>query len=173
MCNCTCMPLHMPKTSETCQKSTPCLIKKASRCVAVCTSKTTTFFVFHFRYNMQRFYKKIVCICYLIGSLVKIKLYLFSLCTKDDRLRQIKKKHDWWNNHFSDCNWTVTLLKKRLWYRCFPVNFAKFLRMSFLTEHLRWLLLFIDGTIPLCNFEFPKKEVPLLTRLFFWTFSEL
>ena len=31
--------------------------------------------------------------------------------------------------------------KKRLWHRCFPVNFAKFLRTSFLTEHLRWLLL--------------------------------
>ena len=26
--------------------------------------------------------------------------------------------------------------------RCFPVNFAKFLRTSFLTEHLQWLLLF-------------------------------
>ena len=30
---------------------------------------------------------------------------------------------------------------KRLWHRCFPVNFAKFLRTSFLTEHLRWMLL--------------------------------
>ena len=27
-------------------------------------------------------------------------------------------------------------IKKRLWHRCFPANFAKFL-----TEHLRWLLL--------------------------------
>ena len=35
----------------------------------------------------------------------------------------------------------VTLLKKRLWYRCFPVKFAKFLRTPFFTEHLRWLLL--------------------------------
>ena len=26
----------------------------------------------------------------------------------------------------------ATLLKKRLWHRCFPVNFAKFLRMSML-----------------------------------------
>ena len=25
----------------------------------------------------------------------------------------------------------ATLLKKRLWYRCFPVNFAKFLRTPF------------------------------------------
>ena len=33
------------------------------------------------------------------------------------------------------------LLKKRLWHRCFPVNFTKFLITSFLTEHLRWLLL--------------------------------
>ena len=29
-----------------------------------------------------------------------------------------------------------TLLRKRLWYRCFPVNSAKFLRTPFLTEHL-------------------------------------
>ena len=35
----------------------------------------------------------------------------------------------------------ATLLKTRLWYRCFPVNFAKFLRTLFLTEHLQWLLL--------------------------------
>ena len=34
-----------------------------------------------------------------------------------------------------------TLFKKSLWYRCFPVNFAKFLRTSFFIEHLRWLLL--------------------------------
>ena len=30
-----------------------------------------------------------------------------------------------------------TLLKKRLWHRCFPLNFAKFLRAPFLKEHLR------------------------------------
>ena len=29
-----------------------------------------------------------------------------------------------------------TLSKKKLWHRCFPVNFAKFLRAPFLTEHL-------------------------------------
>ena len=32
-------------------------------------------------------------------------------------------------------------LKKRLWRRYFPVNFAKFLRIPFLTKHLRRLLL--------------------------------
>ena len=38
---------------------------------------------------------------------------------------------------------SATLLKKRLWHRCFPVNFAIFLRnfvTSFVTEH-RWLVL--------------------------------
>ena len=42
---------------------------------------------------------------------------------------------------FCKKGWPATLLKKRLWRRCFPVNFAKFLRTSLLTEHLRWLLL--------------------------------
>ena len=36
---------------------------------------------------------------------------------------------------------TVTLLKKRFWYRCFPVNFSKFLKTLSIAEHLRWLLL--------------------------------
>ena len=35
----------------------------------------------------------------------------------------------------------VTLLKKRFWHSCFPVNFVKFLRTPFFTEHLWWLLL--------------------------------
>ena len=35
----------------------------------------------------------------------------------------------------------VTLLKKRLWHKCFLVNFAKFLRTPVFTKHLRWLLL--------------------------------
>ena len=28
------------------------------------------------------------------------------------------------------------LLKERLWHRCFPVNFVKFLRTPFFIEHL-------------------------------------
>ena len=41
----------------------------------------------------------------------------------------------------------ATLLKKRLWRRCFPVNFVKFLRTPFFIEHLWWLLLFRNGTL--------------------------
>ena len=33
------------------------------------------------------------------------------------------------------------LFEKRLWYKCFPVNFVKIIRVPFFTEHLRWLLL--------------------------------
>ena len=42
--------------------------------------------------------------------------------------------------------WPATLSKKRLSNRCFPVNFAKFLR-TFFTEHLRSLLLSFTGIV--------------------------
>ena len=37
----------------------------------------------------------------------------------------------------------VTLLKNKLWYSCFPVNFVKFSRRPFFAERLRLLLLII------------------------------
>ena len=46
----------------------------------------------------------------------------------------------------------VSFLKKRLWHRCFPVNFATFLRTFFLTEHLRWLLLTFQSESTLYSF---------------------
>ena len=45
------------------------------------------------------------------------------------------------NSQENICASVSSLLKKRLWHRYFPVNFAKFLRTPFLTEHLWWLLL--------------------------------
>ena len=33
----------------------------------------------------------------------------------------------------------ATLLRKRPWHRCFPVDFAKFIRTPFIIEHLWWL----------------------------------
>ena len=44
--------------------------------------------------------------------------------------------------------------------RCFPVNFAKFLRTPFLTEHLRWLLLFCLSTL--------LFFLPALSKFFFF-----
>ena len=40
---------------------------------------------------------------------------------------------------------TATLLKKRLWHRCFPVNFVKFLRTPFLQNTSGRLLLQIEN----------------------------
>ena len=37
----------------------------------------------------------------------------------------------------------ATLLKKRLWHRCFPLNVVKSLRFFFI-EHLRWLFLLVS-----------------------------
>ena len=49
----------------------------------------------------------------------------------------------------------ATLLGKRGWHMCFPVNFTKFLRTPFLTEHflllllaLRTILLATEGVVP-------------------------
>ena len=36
-----------------------------------------------------------------------------------------------------------TLLKERLWHRCLPVNFVKFVRTPIYIEHLWWLLPFL------------------------------
>ena len=49
----------------------------------------------------------------------------------------------------------ATLLKKRLWYRCFPVNFAKFLRTPF---H-RTPLIYCFSTIHHFLAENPSKEL--------------
>ena len=52
----------------------------------------------------------------------------------------------------------ATLLKKSLWHRCFPVNFAKFIRTPFFTEHLRWLILYF--TIDASGYITFKKHSP-------------
>ena len=59
--------------------------------------------------------------------------------------------------HFSSgcfCLWIseaapATLLKKRLWHRCFPVNFAKFRRTSFSQNTSGWLVLAICKKNPI------------------------
>ena len=47
----------------------------------------------------------------------------------------------------------ANLFKKRLWHRCFLVNFTKFLRTPFFIEHRRWLLLLI---VAICTVLFQK-----------------
>ena len=52
------------------------------------------------------------------------------------------------------CLRPATLLKKKLWHRSFPVNFAKFLRTLFSKEHIWKLLLFV-----LVVFKYIKKWI--------------
>ena len=56
-------------------------------------------------------------------------------------------------------SWNFT--KKRHQHNCLPMNFVKFLRTPFFTEHLRWLLLKTDATnlvvLPLSSEDEDKK----------------
>ena len=52
----------------------------------------------------------------------------------------------------------ATLLKKSLRHRCFPVDFAKFIRTPFFTEHLQWLILYF--TIDASEYMTFKKHSP-------------
>ena len=56
------------------------------------------------------------------------------------------------------CFRPATLLKKRLWHRCFLVNFAKFPSTFSPTEHLPWLHLLLLPQA--CNFY--ERETPAL-----------
>ena len=75
-----------------------------------------------------------------------------------------------------------TLLKKRLWHRCFPVNFAKFLRTPFFyrtpqvgayeNANVRNLRIFISRTL-LPHFgsmlnSYRNQSVPLLSKSIDW-----
>ena len=46
----------------------------------------------------------------------------------------------------------ATLLKKRLCHMCFAMNFVKFLKTPFLSEHLWWLFLVINSILGFIQF---------------------
>ena len=53
----------------------------------------------------------------------------------------------------------AALSKQRLWHRCFPVNFTKFLRTPFLQNtHLRQLLLKMSNIIRGTTFNFSRSQ---------------
>ena len=88
-CDCTQMPLHTPKTLETCKKSMPCLIKKASRCVIDWMSKTKNVVYLSLSIKHKDLTRKsCVFICYFIGSVVKIALHKTKDMTDFDRLKR-------------------------------------------------------------------------------------
>ena len=57
-------------------------------------------------------------------------------------LAKFKGKHLYQGFFFNKVR-PPTLFKNRLWHRCFPVNFAKFLRHLFLQNNYGWLRIFL------------------------------
>ena len=57
---------------------------------------------------------------------------------------------------------TCNFITKRLWHRCFPVNFAKFLGTPFFINHLQWLPLPFDANVCFYSnvFQHPTIIIP-------------
>ena len=75
------------------------------------------------------------------AKLAVIRRYFVKRCSQ--KFRKIHKKTtvpESLFNKVADPR-PATLLKKRLWHRCFPMNFVKFLRTPFFIEHLGWVFL--------------------------------
>ena len=71
------------------------------------------------------------------------KIFIIPAINRSSRLEVLCKKGVLRNfTKFTRKHLYQSLFFNRLWHRCFPVNFTKFLRTLFLTEHLRWLLLY-------------------------------
>ena len=71
----------------------------------------------------------------------------------------------------------ATLLKKRPWHSCFPVNFVKFLRAPFFKKHLQWLLLHMSRKrTVLQNFLHIHRKIHVLSfylkRIHSWIFPK-
>ena len=69
----------------------------------------------------QRSGNKAVC-CFSIILILKVMMKVKESKSQKDILL---------NKNFIKKELPATLLKKRLWHRCFPVNFTKFLRTPF------------------------------------------
>ena len=89
-------PLDTPKTLETCKKIARLVwLKKLQGVRKIARLKQQRFLSFTFYKTHRSYEKSCAFICYFIGSVVKIVLYLHFLYIKDDRLQQIKKNiHD-------------------------------------------------------------------------------
>ena len=109
-----------------------------------------------------------VCVCVLffldsdltiIGACSNLKSSRHKVFCKKGVLRNFAK---FTGKHLCQSLRPATLLKKRLWHRCFPANFAKFLRTPFFTEHLCWLLL-KPGTSANCQTFAEIKRVVIIS----------
>ena len=89
---------HTKNIRDVQKKSMPCLIQRASRCAAVCMSKTTTVFIFHFLYNRKILRENDVFIYFLFRwfSSENCIILLFSSNKEWQTLKELKRKiNDW------------------------------------------------------------------------------
>ena len=91
-----------------------------------------------------------------VSTWVRKAVYLFNIYSNiSENIRNIqililsRKMH---SLEISFASWPATLLKLRLWHRCFSVTFARFLRTSFFKEHLWWLLLYLKRILNYSNY---------------------
>ena len=92
-------------------------------------------------------------------------------CVKIGVLRNFKKftgKHQCQSLFFNKVSGLkpATLFKERLWRRCFPVSFVKFLRTPFYIEHLWWLLFILS--VLAVNFLDKKSLSMMFGRIHFF-----
>ena len=100
-------------------------------------------------FHIRSFYSNLKCSCMLFwiwGDVVFAEKQLPEASYEKGFRRNFVKftgKHLWQSLFFNK------VAGQRLWYTCFPVNFAKFPRTHFVTEHLRSLLLSYFGPLSL------------------------
>ena len=68
-----------------------------------------------------------------------------------------------------ECLRPATLLKKRVWHRCFPVNFTKFLGTPIFIENLWWLFLKKNNSLVSISIPHPFPRAGNMMSNIFWT----
>ena len=107
-----------------------------------CSSMAVTIAVIPFKISYLKYFAMLVfTLCFAIAYLGNSKSSRFQVFFKIVVLRHFTnftEKLLWWSLFLIKLQ---ALSKKRIWHRCFPVKFMKFLRTTFFAEELRWLLL--------------------------------
>ena len=107
-----------------------------------CSSLAVTIAVIPFKISYLKYFAMLVfTLCFAIAYLGNSKSSRFQVFFKIVVLRHFTnftEKLLWWSLFLIELQ---ALSKKRIWHRCFPVKFTKFLRTTFFAEELRWLLL--------------------------------
>ena len=107
-----------------------------------CSSLAVTIAVIPFKISYLKYFAMLVfTLCFAIAYLGNSKSSRFQVFFKIVVLRHFTnftEKLLWWSLFLIKLQ---ALSKKRIWHRCFPVKFMKFLRTTFFAEELRWLLL--------------------------------